>query len=170
MKNKENSWYSNNAKHEFSIDSLISLYKIYYESLDITLTHFHNIRNYYVIMLTALFGVFFHLLTEPSARETFYWFFYVILIAIFGLAIIAFNSTNRYYRVWLERVVMVSKIENLLGLDEAVKTKIGKPHELLWKNDIELCYIAMCKTDHFSKHHKILLMTELGKEIINGLV
>ena len=107
MNKKENSWYSNNANHEFSRDNLISLYKTYYESLDLTLTHFHNIRNYYVIMLTALFGLFFTLLAEPSVRETFYFFYYVILIAIFGLSIIAYNSTNRYYRVWLERVVMI---------------------------------------------------------------
>lgn len=137
MNEKEKSWYSNNANHEFSKDDLISLYKTYYGSLDVTLTHYHNIRNYYVIMLTALFGLFFTLLAEPSMRETFSLFFYLILIGIFVLAIIAYISTNRYYRVWLERVVMLSKIENLLGLDNAIKTKMGKPHKLLWNNDSE---------------------------------
>jgi len=137
MNKKEKSWYSNNANLEFSKDNLISLYKTYYESLDLTLTHYHNIRNYYVILLTALFGLFFTLLAEPIVRETFYLFYYVILIAIIGLSIIAYNSTNRYYRVWLERVVMVSKIENLLGLDDVVKTIMGEPHKLLWKNDPE---------------------------------
>ena len=32
---------------------------------------------------------------------------------------------------------MISKIENLIGLDEAIKTEIGEPHNLIWKNDIE---------------------------------
>ena len=28
MTNEENSWYSNNAKHEFSTNDLLSLYKL----------------------------------------------------------------------------------------------------------------------------------------------
>ena len=141
MEKEEKSWYSVDAKHELSVDTLISLYKRYHESMDLTINRFHNIRNYYTIMLIALFGFFGTLFVELSDKffvsSTIYCLLNIILAGIFVLSIIAYKSTSRYYRAWLVRVTLIAKIENLLGLDKEVKTEIGKPHDLLWNKDIE---------------------------------
>jgi len=136
MSDANRSWYSIDSNNELNIESLLSLYDTYYSSLDVTLTHYHTIRNYYVIMLTALFGIFFSLLAVPNALTNYYVFFHVILIAIIILAVIAYNSTNRYYRVWLERIIMISKIENMLGLDDSIKTTKEAPEKILWERDL----------------------------------
>lgn len=127
MENEDESGYSYDEKNGFSRVQLIPLYKRYHESMHEALTRHFNVRNYYTVLLTASFGffitMFIQLIDKLIVSPILYWILGLILVEIFIMSVFAIMSTSRYYTGFLRYVVLVAKIENLLRLDKAIKTK-----------------------------------------------
>ncbi len=64
-------------------------------------------------------------------QSTFHLFLLMLPLTIIILSLLAIKSTTRYYDAFLRRVVLVAKIENMLGIDSHVKGK-EKPKCLVW--------------------------------------
>ena len=140
MKNEKESWYSNLNGQVISKKDFFSLYMRYHESMDNTLNRHFNVRNYYTVMLSALFGLYVGgsiqlEINNVPKLSTPYYGLVALLFAIIVLSVFAIKSTTRYYVSWLRKVALLAKIENILGIDSQVKIKEKKPEELIWKKD-----------------------------------
>ena len=140
-KNEDNEWYSEKGR---TIDekNLMSLYLRYHEDMGESLNRHFNIRNYYTVLLSALLGLTMGgriqlansqltLLAELLLRIS----FLMLSLLICGLSIIAIKSATRYYKGFLRMVVLVAKIENVLGLDDKIKLNSEKINKKYWKKD-----------------------------------
>ena len=143
MKNKEESWYSDKKGRALDKDALLSLYARYHNYMGECLNRHFNVRNYYTALLSALSGLYvggiLQLVITGINVPRWSMLHYVLLtlpITIIGLSVLAIESTTRYYSAFLRRVVLVAKIENMLGIDSQVKTKNEKrPRDVVWEKD-----------------------------------
>lgn len=133
---RDDSWLINDDKNAINDKDLVSLYKIYYDYRHESLKNHFNVRNYYTIILSALFGLFitsYKQLLEESSLTLFA--LGSIALSISVLSIIAIKSSSRYYQGFLQAVVFICKIENALGIDEKLKIKRKIPQRIVWKAD-----------------------------------
>ena len=142
IENEKESWYSDEKGQEIDEPTPLSLYLRYHESMDETLNRHFNVRNYYTVMLSALTGLYVGGILQLEIakinvpRLSMLDFALLTLPVIVSLlSVVALLSTTRYYTAWLRRVVLVAKIENMLGIDNRVKTEKGRPRDLIWKKD-----------------------------------
>lgn len=142
MENKKESWYSDEKGRELKEGSLISLYKIYHGYMGESLNRHFNVRNYYTVLLSALSGLYIGGILQLAIAEmnVIRWsMLHLVLltlpVTVIILSVLAILSTTRYYSAFLRRIVLVAKIENMLGIDSQVKTKEKRPEDLLWEKD-----------------------------------
>jgi len=143
MKNKEKSWYSDKKGRELDKDALLSLYARYHDYMGECLNRHFNVRNYYTALLSALSGLYIGGILQlvitgvnVSRWSMPHYVLFVLPVTIIVLSVWAIKSTTRYYSAFLRRVVLIAKIENMLGLDNQVKTKKeNRPRELVWEKD-----------------------------------
>ena len=143
MKDKKESWYSDEQGHKLDEDALLSLYKIYHDYMGKSLNRHFNVRNYYTVLLSALSGLYIGGILQVAIANmnvTRWSMLHLVLltppVVVIILSLLAIKSTTRYYSAFLRRVVLVAKIENMLGLDSQVKNKKGeRPRDLVWEED-----------------------------------
>lgn len=143
MKNKKESWYSDEKGRELDRDTLLSLYKIYHDYMGKSLNRHFNVRNYYTVLLSALLGLYIGEILQLAIAginvirwSMLHWVLLMLPVAVIVLSLLAIKSTTRYYSAFLRRVVLVAKIENMLGIDRQVKTeKEKRPRDLVWEKD-----------------------------------
>jgi len=143
MKNKKESWYSDEKGRELDKGTLISLYKIYHDYMGESLNRHFNVRNYYTVLLSALSGLYIGGILQLAVANinVAKWSMLHLLlltppVAVIVLSLLAIGSTTRYYSAFLRRVVLVAKIENMLGIDSQVRNKkVERPRDLIWEED-----------------------------------
>ena len=143
MRNKKESWYSDEKGRELDKETLLSLYKIYHDYMGESLNRHFNVRNYYTVLLSALLGLYIGGILQLVITGTnvirwsmLHWVLLTLPVTIIALSLLAIKSTTRYYSGFLRRVALVAKIENMLGIDSQVKTKKEKrPRDLIWEED-----------------------------------
>ena len=142
MINEPESWYSESVGKEFTEDTLISIYKRYHERMHSSIMRHFNLRNYYTTLLSAFSAIyiggiiqFFINDIKLCKNSILYWIMAIPPFLIILISLISIFSVTRYYKTFLETVVLVAKIENILGLDSSIKTKRGKPKKLIWEAD-----------------------------------
>ena len=142
MKNKKESWYSDEKGRKLDKDTLLSLYKIYHDYMGESLNRHFNVRNYYTVLLSALSGLYVGGILQlaiAGMNVTRWSILHCVLltlpITVIALSLLAIKSTTRYYSAFLRRVVLVAKIENMLGIDSQVKTDEKTPEDLIWEKD-----------------------------------
>jgi len=143
MRNKKESWYSDEKGRELDKETLLSLYKIYHDYMGESLNRHFNVRNYYTVLLSALLGLYIGGILQLviTGTNVIRWSMHHLVlltlpVTIIALSLLAIKSTTRYYGGFLRRVALVAKIENMLGIDSQVKTKKEKrPRDLIWEED-----------------------------------
>lgn len=125
-------WISENG-NEITEDSLVKLYEVYYESEQKQIDNFQKYMNIYATLIFALMTVFIggmlQFYREPFAFALVAIPFFIIIFSEFGK-----KTIDRIYQRFLEAVVMIAKIENILGLDGSITTE-KKIRKKLWERD-----------------------------------
>lgn len=119
-------WYSENSQTKLSKEELLKLYDIYVREELGHLDFFYKYRNYYSTVLLAL------LATNSGILLQFYLSKILIVTTVVPISIVVLSyfgtkSIDRYYRRFLEAVVFIAKIENLLGLDKPISSELDRP-------------------------------------------
>ena len=131
--NPQKSWLSDEGK---IIDEniLLKLYEIYSEDEVSHLDYHYKYRNYYTTILSALLAIFvggvLQFYEQPFAPALF-----ALLPCIFILSELGKRTVNRYYRRFLESIVILSKIDHVLGLERSIKTLRSSYTKILWPHD-----------------------------------
>jgi len=128
-----NSWLSKNG-NEIDEEVLMKLYEVHYRHLETHISSFQKNMNLHITIIFALLTAFvtgvLQFYREPIA---------LILIGIpcfmAFFAQIGKKTIDRLYRGFLESVVIVAKIENILGLDGNVSAKKSNTRKSLWNDD-----------------------------------
>lgn len=127
--------------HKSSIDTLkkpelVQLHRNFVLQEINNLDFFYKYRFYYSTLLmgilSASIGILLKNLLSPAII-----IFVPIPFSIIILAVFAKQSIKRYYRRFLETVIMEAKIENSLGLDDTFLTS-SKPLQSPWPNDVRV--------------------------------
>ena len=127
------SWLSHKGKI-IDADTLLKLYEIYSRNEISHLDSHYKYRNYYATILSALLAIFvggmLQFYDQPFAPALF-----VVLLCIGVLSEFGIRTVDRYYRRFLESIVIKSKIEHVLGFENSIKI-LGFSHTAsLWPCD-----------------------------------
>lgn len=129
-------WLSEEGK-EISNDALLKLYEIHSEDQISHLDSHYKYRNYYTTILAGLLAIFvggmLQFYKQPFAPALLVILFCIAVLSEFGK-----RTIDRYYRRFLESIAILSKIENLLGIDDSIKTENSEFTKVLWSNDKQL--------------------------------
>ena len=126
-------WYSEKGI-EVKEGTLVELYKTYQTNAQMNLELHYKYRYYYGVLFSALVSVFVAGVLQ-FYKELFSIVLTPIPILIFYLSISGKKTVDRYYRRFLENIVMFSKIENMLGVDSVVKVRNRKLGKIVWPDD-----------------------------------
>lgn len=115
----------------------MKLYEIHSEDQISHLDSHYKYRNYYTTILSALLAIFvggmLQFYKQPFAPALL-----VVLFSIGVLSEFGKRTIDRYYRRFLESVSILAKIENILGVDNSIKTEHSEFTKTLWSNDKQL--------------------------------
>jgi hypothetical protein len=133
------SWYSENGV-DLKERTLLELYKSYQANARMNLELVYKYRDYFIAAFAALISVFVAVLVEFYKQQTPEYTLALIPIPalIFYLCYAGKSTTSRYYKHFLESIVVVAKIENILGIDCPVKFGTRKIEKLAWPDDKQL--------------------------------
>jgi hypothetical protein len=141
MKDQKNPWCSDDKGRKLDKTTLLSLYTRYHEYMSDSLNRHFNVRNYYTALLSALSGLYIGGIIQlaiAKIRVTSWSILHCVLftlpLIIITLSILAILSATRYYSAFLRMVVLIAKIENMLGIDSQVKSE-EKCSGDLWEKD-----------------------------------
>lgn len=128
------SWCSEEGT-ELSKRNLIALHGTFTNEMLFYIDLHYKYRNYYSVFLSALFLAFItgmlQFYNQPIGK-----ILLIIPIIIIAISEIGRRSVDRSYQSFLESIVKIAKIENLLGLDKSIKVKdeaLLSP--LVWERD-----------------------------------
>ncbi len=135
MDEREAKWVSKDEKNKFSIGDLIDLHGTWTREQISHLEFFYKYQNLYSTLLLALITAYIGMLLQ-FYDSTFILILIVILISMIILSLRAKISIDRYYRRYLESVVHIAKLENLLLIDKGpMSSEAGKPPISPWPSD-----------------------------------
>lgn len=126
-------WLSNKGK-PIREETLLRLYEIYSRAEKSHLDSHYKYRNYYATMLSALMAIFMggmlQFYDKPFAPALF-----VVLLCIGILSEFGIRTGDRYYKRFLESIVIKSKIEHVIGFENSIKPLKSSYTEILWDED-----------------------------------
>lgn len=135
-------WYCDKKGRKLDKDTLLSLYTRYHEHMGESLNRHFNVRNYYTVLLSALSGLYISGIVqlEIATLNVTRWskldlVLLTLPVTVIVLSALAILSTTRYYSGFLRMVVLIAKIENMLGIDCQVRTEERRPEDLIWEKD-----------------------------------
>jgi len=119
-------WYCEKSRADLTKEDLIKFHAAYLQKELGHLDFFYKYRNYYTVVLLALLASYSGILLQ------FYESRVLIITTVMPVSMIVLSyfgtkSIDRYYLSFLETVTVIAKIENLLGIDKSVSSKLGKP-------------------------------------------
>lgn len=127
------SWLNDKGKI-IDENTLLKLYEIYSRNEISHLDSHYKYRNYYATILSALLAIFvggmLQFDDQPFAPALF-----VVLLCIGVLSEFGIRTVDRYYRRFLESIVIKSKIDHVLGLENSIKTLKSSYTAILWPGD-----------------------------------
>lgn len=127
------SWLSKEGR-EISENVLLKLYDVHSKDQISHLDSHYKYRNYYTTILSALLAIFvggmLQFYEKPFAPALL-----VVLLSVGILSEFGKRTVDRYYRRFLESIVILAKVENALELDTCIKTKKSQFTQILWSND-----------------------------------
>ena len=140
--NEKDEWYSDEKGRKLDKDTLLSLYTRYHEYMGESLNRHFNVRNYYTVLISALLGLYISgtvqleiaALNVPRG-STLDLVLLTLPVTVIVLSAYAIQSMTRYYSGFLRMVVLIAKIENMLGIDCQVRTEEKRPEDWIWKKD-----------------------------------
>lgn len=126
------SWLSEAGK-EIEEDTLVKIYECHIEEQRAFLDLHYKNRNYYMTVISALLAIFIGGMLQFH-KEILTLILFAIPVTVVVLSELAKRTMDRYYRRFLESVVVLAKIEHILGLDGSLKTpsQLGR---ILWPKD-----------------------------------
>ena len=134
--NKEESSWLSQSGPDIEPDNLIKLYEVYGKQASDALDLHYKNRSYYLIIISALLTIFIGGILEFHQTEV-----ALILLAVpistILLSHLAKDSMDRYYQRFLESVIVLAKIEHILGLDGPIKDRNSRLSKSLWKDDTQ---------------------------------
>lgn len=132
-KKRDTSWLSENGK-KIGESILIRLYEIHEKQFRAHLDLHYKNRNYYMTLISALLATFVAGVLQFH-KEVLSFILLIIPISVVLLSELAKKTMDRYYLSFLESVVIMAKIEHMLGLDKPVKSHKSKSSKILWSKD-----------------------------------
>jgi len=142
MKDQKNPWFSDDKGRKLDKTTLLSLYTRYHEHMGNSLNRHFNVRNYYTALLSVLSGLYMVRIIQlaiANMKVTNWSILHCVLLTlpliISALSILAIFSATRYYRTFLRMIVLIAKIENMLGIDSQVKSEEKCSDNLIWEKD-----------------------------------
>lgn len=127
------SWLSESGR-EVSEDTLLRIYETHEKQFRAHLDLHYKNRNYYMTLVSALLSIFVGGMLQ-FYKETFSLILFTIPISILVLSELAKKTMDRYYLSFLESVVILAKIEHILGLDRRLKIQKSRSRNILWPKD-----------------------------------
>ncbi len=128
-------WVSKDDSNKYSKNDLIALHRTWTQEQISHLDFFYKYQNFYSTLLLALITAYITLLLQ---------YYNSILVIILGfipvsmiiLSYLGIKAINRYFERYLESVVHIAKIENLLLIDmPPIRSEAGIPEESPWPSD-----------------------------------
>jgi hypothetical protein len=130
------SWYREDGV-DLKEETLVELYKSYQANARMNLDLVYKYRDY--------FGVSFSVLTSLFAAGMLQFYQQSLSIALIAIPLLMFYlsisgkaTAKRYYKHFLENIVVVAKIENMLGIDCPVRFGCRKIEKIPWPDDKQL--------------------------------
>lgn len=133
------SWLSSEGK-ELQEADLLELWKQYSANEVAHLDLHFKYANWYSAFFLALFGAYLIGLSQYYERSLSI-LFLALPVLVIVLAQLGKKALDRFYRRFLEAVVMLAKLEKLLGLDGAIKAGLNRTGssiestKILWPED-----------------------------------
>jgi len=132
-RNRATSWLSESGK-KISENILLKVYETHEKEHRAFLDLHYKNRNYYMTLISALLAIFVGGMLQ-FYKEISSFILFIIPISIIVLSELAKKTMDRYYRSFLESVVILAKIEHFWRLDGAFKINDSKSPKILWPED-----------------------------------
>lgn len=132
-KEVDSSWLSKDGK-EVNADTLLKIYEAHEEQFRAHLDLHYKNRNYYMTLISALLSIFVGGILQFH-REALSIILFAIPISVVVLSELAKKTMDRYYLSFLESVVILAKVEHILGLSGPLKIHKNGTSEELWPQD-----------------------------------
>lgn len=119
---------------ELKEKTLVLLYRVYRANSQMNLELHYKYRDYYGVLFSVLTSAFVAGVVQFH-NEMFSIALIPIPALMFYLCISGKVTVDRHYRRFLESIVVISKIENMLGVDSSVKFGNRKTERIVWPDD-----------------------------------
>ncbi len=129
-------WYSEEGV-ELKEETLIKLYEAYQANARMNLDLVYKYRDYFGVVFSVLTSLFVAGMVQ-FYKEPLSVALLPVPFLMFYLAISGKTTTKRYYKHFLESIVVVGKIENMLGIDCQVKLAGRRIEKIAWPDDKQL--------------------------------
>lgn len=133
-KRKDSSSWLSEGGEKVSKTTLLKIYEAHEKQFRAHLDLHYKNRNYYMTLVSALLSIFVGGMLQ-FYKEKLSFILFVIPISIVVLSELAKRTMDRYYLSFLESVVILAKIEHVLGLSGSLKIQKSESLEDLWPKD-----------------------------------
>ena len=136
MKKENNSWVSENG-NEIKEDTLMKLYDVHYKDQQVHIDSFQKHLEIFLTVIAGLITVFIGGMLQFHEKPFAFTLVGIPLFIVF-FSEIGKKTIDRFYQRFLESIVIIAKIENILGLDDSISDKNlrgKKQRKPLWIED-----------------------------------